>query len=321
MSRNRTAKVQERLDAIYAFARSTFNDIGTPVTVRGCFYHLVSEGLMPKTENAYSSVIGYMTQMREDGDLPWRWVSDATRAIQGRTLPNYSFRVASQRRNLVGAIEPTVHHGLWTGQTHHVQLWCEKEGMSGVFDAAIRQLLPHGGVQLVPCGGNPSITLKNDAAQLIAAHLERDMHVHVYYFGDFDPSGWDIFHGPDGLAKKIPRYVERHLAAPPQRLSMEWVTVTLEHIEEYGLQTRPQTKKLSASKHERFPHDFAVEMDAYPPETLRAMIHDCIRSKIDIAAIEFVEQKNLEEDHKLTELRARVGAVCDDLADEGFDMG
>ena len=43
-----------------------------PMTLRGLFYRLVSEGLIPKTENEYEKVGRYLLKLRRDGVIPYR---------------------------------------------------------------------------------------------------------------------------------------------------------------------------------------------------------------------------------------------------------
>ena len=50
-----------------------------PQTVRGLFYQLVSQGVVPKTEAAYKSTVGRLTvELRESDDLPYDWLADNT---------------------------------------------------------------------------------------------------------------------------------------------------------------------------------------------------------------------------------------------------
>ena len=43
-----------------------------PMTLRGLFYRLVSDGLIPKTENEYEKVGRYLLKLRRDGAIPYR---------------------------------------------------------------------------------------------------------------------------------------------------------------------------------------------------------------------------------------------------------
>lgn len=320
--KKRTAKVQERLDAIYEFAKTTYFDIA-PITVRSAFYHLVSLDLVPKTKNGANNVVTYMTEMREDGQLPWEWVADETRQIRGEILSTTDYPTGSQRDNLINAISPTWHYGGWMGQHSRVQIWCEKEGLTQQFQHAIRTILPYGGVQFIACKGYASVGFLNEIAKQMAADIEdTGMEQGVFYFGDFDPSGWDIFNAPaNGIAVKLPRYVERHLGRPPDELTLEWCGVREEHIDQHNLPTRPPSgKPLPESKRKRFPHERYVEINAMPPPVIQEMIHQCIRDKVDLEQVQAVQAKNVAEHQKLVGLRERVDEMCDDLADEGFRM-
>src|SRR5665811_467222 len=50
-----------------------------PMTLRGLFYRLVSEGMIGKAENEYKNVGRYLLQLRRDDRLPYTWIADNTR--------------------------------------------------------------------------------------------------------------------------------------------------------------------------------------------------------------------------------------------------
>lgn len=59
-----------------------------PLTVRGCFYRVMSRGLVEKSEAGVRRVQQRVLDMRRRGNLPYEWISDGTRScIQS---PTYS---------------------------------------------------------------------------------------------------------------------------------------------------------------------------------------------------------------------------------------
>lgn len=309
-------------DAIYNFAGQTYNDIG-PISVRAAYYHVVTLGLVDKTHAGYIKVQRLMTPMRENGELPWEWVHDPSRQINGDILRSgFIYEDTTQRDNILGSIRSTVREGQWTGQKNHVQIWYEKEGMTGIVSGAIKKLFPWGGVQYVACKGRPSISLLDDLAPIIARHL--DTHdVHIFYFGDHDPSGLESFFGtnePDcnSISKKLPRYVDRYLEGNETgQLHLDWSAISLTDIERYDL---PKRELKENTQKERYPYNWAVEIDALPVNVLQEKIHTCIKSVVDLSEIDNVNRRNYERNKQLEDLRQQVSIKLDELSELGYNL-
>lgn len=92
---------------------------------------------------------------------------------------------------------------------------------------------------------------------------------HIYYFGDYDPSGRDI---PIDIEAKPRRF------APEAEIHFEIIGVTPEQIEIFNLQTRPKKKTDSRSKN--FEGE-SVEVDAIPPNILCLMVRQVMERHID----------------------------------------
>lgn len=84
-------------------------------------------GCIPKTEAAYQGVVLRLCgQMREDGELPWDWITDSTRWM--RKPRSYS--------SLNEALENTkaaYRRALWVDQAVYVEIWIEKEALASIF--------------------------------------------------------------------------------------------------------------------------------------------------------------------------------------------
>ena len=115
------AEIRTRKDACIKFAEAQ-----SPVTVRGVYYHLVTLGLVEKNEAGYRKVQRACKQLRLDGELDWRHISDNSRWM--RRIPTVNSiaealdRTASNyRRDFLG----------WSGC--QIEVWCEKDALAGVF--------------------------------------------------------------------------------------------------------------------------------------------------------------------------------------------
>ena len=126
--------------------------------------------------------------------------------------------------------------------------------------------------------GYSSLSFLHEAAMQIAA---LDVPAHLYHLGDFDPSGVDA-------AKKIEQTLRK--LAPNASIHFERIAVTEAQISAWSLPSRPT--KASDSRAKRF-GAVSVELDAIPPDRLRALVADAIARHMPserLAALTSIEQ-------------------------------
>ena len=77
IKRHRRSKVE--IETIKTAIQEVLAD-ENPMTVRQVFYRLVSLGTIDKTEAEYkTTVCRLLTDMRRNGEIPYRWIADNTR--------------------------------------------------------------------------------------------------------------------------------------------------------------------------------------------------------------------------------------------------
>ncbi len=227
-----------------------------PMTCRQLFYQMVSRGLIEKEESEYqNTVIRLATVLRRAGEMPFRWLTDNTRMM----------RKPLSHQSLSTFLEDTqsfYRRDLWQDQSDYVEVWLEKDALSGVLFEATRIW----DVPLMVSRGYSSMSFLHAAAETIT-HVGKPTY--LYYFGDADPSGRDI-----------PRVIERTLRelAPTADIKFQLVAVTDEQIAHYRLPTRP-TKKTDV-RARGFVGE-SVEVDALPPRELVRLCRECIEQHID----------------------------------------
>ncbi len=226
-----------------------------PMTVRQVYYRLTVLGAIEKTEKEYKTIVRVLTDMRRAGEVPFHRIADNTR----------SMRKPYSCPNLKAALRDTVEQyrrSYWDEQPAYVEVWLEKDALSGVFYDVTREW----DVPLMVCRGYSSISFLHDAAETIASH---DKPALLFYFGDHDPSGVDITRAVEEGIREF---------APGADVTLERIAVTENQIEEWNLPTRPT--KASDARSKDFDGE-SVEVDAIPPKTLRALIEQCIQRNID----------------------------------------
>jgi len=241
-----------------------------PMTVRQVFYQAVSAGLINKTETEYNStVVRLLSEMRRDHTLPYGWLADNTRWMRKpRTYSSLDEFLASAAEHY--------RRALWDKQDAYVEVWLEKDALSGVLYPVTAQW----DVPLMVTRGYPSITFLHSAAEAIDAQAKP---TYLYYFGDWDPSGVDIS-----------RKVEEDLRgfAPDAEINFERVAVNEDQITEWHLPTRPTKKTDTRAK--KFSGE-SVEVDAIPPAQLRELVSDCITQHVNEPQLRVVETAEASE--------------------------
>jgi hypothetical protein len=254
--------------------RDTIYDVvsrDAPMTVRQVFYRLVGLGVIDKTESEYNNVVvRHVTRLRLEGELPWSWITDGTRWMHKST----------RYGSIEEALEATSRHyrrDYWRELDEYVEVWLEKDALAGVLFGVTDEW----GVPLMVTRGFASLSYIHNAAETI----ERiGKPTHIYYFGDYDPSGVEI-----------DRNLERRLRefAPTSEIYFERVAVRREQIEEYALPTRP-TKRTSNHGHGLHQGE-SVEVDAIPPATLLGLVRGAIERHVDPARVTVLEAAELSE--------------------------
>lgn len=256
-----------------------------PQTLRGLFYRLVSQGIVPKTDAAYKTTVGRLcVRLRRAGVLPYAWLADSTR-WQRKPQTHVGLAAALQ------LTAETYRRAVWADLPDYVEVWLEKDALAGVL---LRETAAWD-VPLMVTRGYPSLSYLYEAADTIKSIGKPTT---LYYFGDHDPSGVDI-----------PAKVERELTAFAPSIPIRFVrmAVTADQIAAFGLPTRPT--KASDTRARRF-QGGSVEVDAIPAEQLRGLVRDAIRSHIPTGHLHSLHAAEESERELLTAIAGRYRGVA-----------
>jgi hypothetical protein len=278
-ARRTKARIQTIRDNILEIVEAYF-----PVTVRQVFYQLVGRAVIDKTEAEYKqTVCRLLVEMRRDGSIEYGHIADNTR-WQRKPRTHRSLRAfleTSQR---------FYRRDVWADQDAYVEVWLEKEALSGV----LYDVTEEWDVPLMVTRGYPSLSFLHSAGESIA---EVEKPVFLYYFGDHDPSGVDI-------SRKVEEEIRQF--APDSEITFERVAVTPEQIDELSLPTRP-TKK-SDSRSRTFEGE-SVEVDAILPPELKEMCKRCIIQHIDADVLNRMADVEAAERNTLAQMIDTLGAA------------
>jgi hypothetical protein len=226
-----------------------------PISVRGLYYQaeVAKVAGIDKTESGYVKVQRQVLNLRRAGDMSYNDIADATRWMRKpRSYDSVDDAIAETAR--------TYRRNLWRDADSYVEIWVEKDALAGV----IYPVTSRYDVPLMITRGFSSETFAYEA---VAAREGDDRDYYVYYFGDFDRSGWDA---ANSLKEKLERFADDECVT----VIFEHIAVTEQQTRRLGLPTRPHKRNSPADRN--WPHDFACELDAIPPDTLREMVEGCI---------------------------------------------
>lgn len=247
-----------------------------PVTVRGAFYRVVSAGAVEKSERGYRSVSRRLLELRRNGVIPYRDITDGTRYVLRR--PTFD--------SVEEALEQTARtyrRSLWSTADTHVEIFTEKDAITGVIH-------PTCDAWQVPLGITRGYSSETFAYE-VAASLDRFRPNVVAQLGDHDPSGVNAW---DDFKKKVAGF------APDAHVEFVRLAVTPDQIDELQLPTRPTKKSDTRSATWE---GGSVEVDAIPANTLRAIVESFIVDHLDHRDVEVLRVAEQSERDLLRSLR------------------
>ena len=248
-----------------------------PMTVRQVYYQLVSRQVIKNSRCQYQAVSKALVNARREGIIPWDWIEDRLRRPRKVNmwsgLPDFAVTCCTAYRRDV-----------WETQPGYVEVWLEKDALSGIFEDVLR---PYG-VTLNVARGYDGWSSIHGAAE---RYRRRD-NVTVLYFGDFDPSGEDMVRS---LIERL-----RDQGAVPDVIKC---ALTREDIERYDLP--PDFAKRTDTRTAAFiaKHgNISVELDALPPDVLRSRLLEAVTRHMDIDALADVKALEERERQELLDL-------------------
>jgi hypothetical protein len=201
-----------------------------------------------------------LTRMRLSGEIPYGWITDNTRWMRKP-------RTYSSISDMLKRTSEFYRRALWDSSLVYVEIWLEKEALSGVlYDVTDVYDVP-----LMVTRGYPSLTYLYESAGVLNRLVKP---AYLYYFGDYDPSGVDISRNVEERLRQFAGEAEIHFIR---------VAVNQDQIVSMGLPTRPTKRTDSRSK--KFAGE-SVEVDAIDPNTLRSMVKEVIMRHVDCEEIE-----------------------------------
>src|SRR5919108_4691061 len=250
-----------------------------PMTVRQVYYQLVSRQVIQNNRGQYQAVSTALVDARKDGVIPWDWIEDRLRRPRRVSMWDSLNEFAEDALR-------AYRRNVWDTQPTYLEVWLEKDALSGIFQDILRGY----GVTLNVGRGYDGW----DSIYKVARRLGTGEGITILYFGDFDPSGEDMFRS---LADRL-----GELGCRPE---MRKCALTRADVSRYNLP--PDFTKATDSRRDAFvaKHgDISVELDALPLDVLQDRLRTQVRAEMDLAALDEIRTAE-DADRQL--LRALLG--------------
>ncbi|MDP8951053.1 MAG: hypothetical protein M3N18_02250 [Actinomycetota bacterium] len=248
---------------------------GYPMTLRQVHYRLVSRDdvVHPNTLSAYDTLGGWLRDDRLAGVIPWEWMEDRLRVAKGWAMWEDPAR-------FLHSVRGRYSRNPWQDQGHYVEVWCEKDALSGIFSDALARYR----VTLNVGRGYDGWSSIKRAADRYSWRQDEGIETTVLYFGDFDPSGEDMHRSlierfaTLGVYPEIPKAALTHADARvlPGDVAKADDSRAAAFVAKYG--------------------NLAVELDALPVGQLRDRIQQGVEEWMDMEAL--AENARIEREQR-----------------------
>jgi hypothetical protein len=253
-----------------------------PMTVRQVFYQLVSRQVIENARSQYQAVSNLLVEARKDGSIPWDWIEDRLRRPRHVSMWN-------GLADFAAAARAAYRRNVWAGQPGYLEVWLEKDALSGIFLDAVT---PYGVTLNVARGYDGW-----DSIHSAAGRYGDGDGVTVLYFGDFDPSGEDMV-----------RSLRERLAFFGCEPEVVKCALTRDDIARYNLP--PDFTKRTDTRAAGFiarHGDVSVELDALPMDVLRSRLVQAVEMRMDLEALERTRATEAQDKARLAEALSLYG--------------
>lgn len=231
-----------------------YDSQGFKLTLRQLYYQFVSRAVIENTERSYKNLGSAINDGRVAGLIDWDAIEDRTRSLKYNTHWN-------SPREIAETCVDSFYKDRWANQDFRIEVWVEKEALSGVAEAACRPL----DVPFFCCKGYTSQSEMYAAAQRLKEYHDAEGKTPVIiHLGDHDPSGIDMSRDVDARLRMFSRAI---------RLNFQRIALNMDQVEQYT--PPPNPAKMTDSRfvsYRRSYGDKSWELDALEPKVLVSLI-------------------------------------------------
>jgi hypothetical protein len=252
-----------------------------PISVRGAYYRLAALTPPEETIVAYNTIQALLVELRESGEVEWEQIIDPTRGLEE---PYTQTSLSSYVRSHVAMYRLE----RWTEATDRPLITLEKQALA----ARVKKITDPLDVPYLTVRGYASITALHDLADWIE---EQPQTIHVYHFGDWNPSG-------EGIQLHIEDKLRLYGAV---NFTFKRVAITEAQIKKWKLFSRPAND--NDARTPNFTGKTCTDLDALSKEQLQGLVRGCITQHIDWDQDADIEEQEAADRKRLARFAQRVG--------------
>lgn len=278
-----------------------------PLTLRQIYYQLVAHEVIENSVSSYKRLGSILTKARLEGLVPWEVIEDRARdtlwsggygMIGDFIRHETEYYLEGYRRDLLNM------------QKVAPELWIEKDALSRICHrAALDYCVP-----VIVAKGFSSISYMYQCKRRIDANLENGQTTVILYFGDFDPSGWEM---PEAMLETL----HGDMGVDEEDVKLYRCALNDDQIDDMKLPHSPEALKKTDTRYKKFMHRFgrrAVELDAIPPAELETLVSESIESILDMKMFRMQKARWRKEEKVAAELKEDVSDLVTKWMDDNF---
>ena len=248
-------------------------EAGFVLTLRQLYYQFVARNLLPNTDASYKALGIAISDGCLLGLIDWEAIEDRTRGIEGQ------FRMRSPKHG-VEILREEYHIDMWVGQPYRVEVWVEKEALTGVVLPVCQEYdLP-----MLACRGYVSQSEQWRAYRRFQATEDNEeQQTIILHLGDHDPSGIDMTRdNDDRLSLFLSTRQRLKYVHDQESVEVRRIALNMDQIKRYKPPPNPAEPK--DSRYRAYKRRFGVkswELDALAPEVIDGLIRDEVEDLID----------------------------------------
>ncbi len=271
---------KELLNKIVIIVDEYAND-GYKLTLRQLYYQLVSQDIIPNQQTEYAKLSTILKDARMSGQVDWDVIEDRVRIPQ----------IPSHWDNIPDLVDSAIHSyrkDRMVNQKNYVEVWVEKDALSGVLLPITKQYHIH----LMVNRGYSSVSAMHDAALRFQEAIDDGKDCTILYLGDHDPSGLDMI-----------RDIFDRLRTFDVDVNVQSIALTMQQIKKYN--PPPNPAKITDPRATNYIAQFGKvswELDALKPKVLVNLLQKNIEKLIDMNEYKHIIEIETREKEKLIEL-------------------
>lgn len=238
---------------------------GYKLSLRQLYYQLVARDIIENSVKSYKRTGDLVSNARLAGLLDWGMIED-------RNRETYANSHWENPGSILYSAAYSFKMDRWVGQTNYVEVFVEKDALSGILLPVCREL----DVKFTANKGYSSSSAMYEASKRIARAARDARDIHIIYLGDHDPSGIDMTRD---IKERFELFTREQILFAVHRLALNY-----DQVEMWNPPENPA--KESDSRYDSYAEKYGEsswELDAVEPSTLAGLVRDQIEELIDVA--------------------------------------